>query len=112
MPHDPPVDASRRAPLFHVVIQPSGVAFDAPADRPLLESAREAGVVLPSSCRNGTCRACLARLVSGRVVYRIEWPGLSADEKADGFVLPCCAYPAAALVLAAPRATGLSADPL
>ena len=89
------------AAKFGVVIEPSGQAYDAPADRPLLQSAREAGIVMPSSCRNGTCRACLCRLVSGRVVYRIEWPGLSADEKLEGCILPCVAHPASALVIAA-----------
>jgi ferredoxin len=88
---------------FRVVLEPFGLAFDAPADRPVLQSAREAGAVLPSSCRNGTCRACLCELIEGQVVYRIEWPGLSADEKAEGFILPCVAHPASALVINAPR---------
>ena len=30
----------------------------------------------------------------GEVRYAIEWPGLSAEEKAEGCVLPCVAYPA------------------
>ena len=61
------------------------------------------GLVLPSSCRNGSCRACLCRLISGHVSYRIEWPGLSADEKAEGFILPCVAHPASVLEIDAPR---------
>jgi ferredoxin len=88
---------------FRIVLEPSRFAFDAPADRPILQSAREAGAVLPSACRNGTCRACLCQLIEGRVAYRIEWPGLSADEKAEGFILPCVAHPASALAIAAPR---------
>jgi ferredoxin len=95
---------------YEIVIEPAGHAFDAPADRPLLQSAREAGFVMPSSCRNGTCRACLCRLVSGRVVYRIDWPGLSTDEKRDGCILPCVAHPASALVVAAPRVKGREVD--
>jgi ferredoxin len=72
----------------------------APTDQTLLESARQAGVELLASCRNGTCRACLRRLISGRVRYRIEWPGLSAEEKSQGYILPCVAHPACDLVLA------------
>ena len=53
----------------------------------------------PSSCRNGTCRTCLGQLVSGSVHYEIDWPGLTAEEKAEGYVLPCCAYPDSDLVL-------------
>jgi ferredoxin len=79
-------------------------AFEAPGDQPLLLSARAAGVLLPSSCRNGTCRECLCRLVEGRVSYAIEWPGLSADEKREGFILPCVARPESDLLIDAPRA--------
>ena len=91
------------ADRYTVVLEPSGRRFDARADVPLLQSARESGLVLPSSCRNGSCRACLCRLISGRVHYRIEWPGLSADEKAEGFILPCVAHPASVLEIDAPR---------
>lgn len=88
---------------FTVVLEPSGHAYEARADRPILQSAREAGLVLPSSCRNGTCRTCICRMTTGRVRYAIEWPGLSAEEKIEGFILPCVAIPASALVLDAPR---------
>ena len=58
--------------------------------------------LLASSCRNGTCRTCMCHARCGQVVYRIEWPGLSADEKRDGFILPCVAYAASDLVLEMP----------
>jgi ferredoxin len=96
---------------FNVTIEPAGLVFEAPAKLPLLRSAREAGLILPSSCRNGTCRACLCRLVSGRVSYLVEWPGLSAEEKAEGFILPCVAVPETALVLDNAKAIDLRADP-
>jgi ferredoxin len=91
---------------FVVVIEPSGRRFDAPAGVPLLQAAREAGLTLPSSCRNGTCRACICRMTHGRVRYAVEWPGLSAEEKAEGLILPCVAIAESALVLEAPRAAG------
>ncbi|MBA4328236.1 MAG: ferredoxin [Polaromonas sp.] len=86
-------------PVYSARRLPDGPAFDAPAGTPLLLSALQAGLFLDSSCRNGTCRTCLCRLASGQVTYRIEWPGLSAEEKADGYILPCVAYPASDLVL-------------
>ncbi|MBV8617537.1 MAG: 2Fe-2S iron-sulfur cluster binding domain-containing protein [Curvibacter sp.] len=76
----------------------------APDDETLLASAEASGIGLVSSCRNGTCRTCICRLVSGRVRYRIEWPGLSAEEKAEGWILPCVAEPSADCVLDAPAA--------
>jgi ferredoxin len=69
----------------------------------LLQSALQAGIQLDSSCRNGTCRSCICRLASGSVLYRIAWPGLSAEEKTEGFILPCVAYPASDVTLALPE---------
>ncbi len=87
---------------FSACIEPGGPRFDAPAALPLLLAAERSGIELPSSCRNGTCRACICRQVSGRVTYRIEWPGLSAEEKAEGFILPCVAHAASDLVIELP----------
>lgn len=84
---------------FQVRMAPDGLPFPAPAGQPLLQSAARAGVEMPSSCRNGTCRACISRLLDGRVSYRIEWPGLLPEEKAEGFILPCVAYPETDLLL-------------
>ncbi len=60
----------------------------------LLEAARAAGLRLRSSCRNGTCRVCLCRVTAGEanLRYRVDWPGLSLEERAEGgWTLPCVA---------------------
>ena len=80
-------------------IEPSGAEFPAPVGTTVLQAADQAGIELPSSCRNGTCRTCIGQLVSGSVRYTIEWPGLSAEEKQQGCVLPCVAYPCGDVVL-------------
>jgi ferredoxin len=76
---------------FTARLLPAGVTFAAPAGLSLLEAALLDGLALPNSCRNGTCRACASRLHAGAIRYRIEWPGLSPDEKDDGWILPCVA---------------------
>jgi ferredoxin len=86
------------AVMFSVQLDP-GVHFSASPSLPILQSALLAGVAMDSSCRNGTCRTCICRLASGQVAYRIEWPGLSAEEKQGGFILPCVAYPLSDLVI-------------
>lgn len=78
---------------FRIRLEPQGAIFDCAPDQPLLLAALAAGIALPWSCRNGTCRTCISRLVDGRIEHRIPWPGLSAEEKAEGFILPCVAEP-------------------
>jgi ferredoxin len=95
------------APVFRVTIEPQGWQFEADFDVPLLTAAERAGLRLPSSCRNGTCRTCLCRLRAGQVGYRIEWPGLSAEEKRDGYILPCVALAQSDLTLEAGAARQL-----
>ena len=87
-------------PLYQGRLEDEDIVFDAPADLPLLLSAEMGGANLASSCRNGTCRTCLRQLRSGTVSYRIEWPGLSAEEKAEHYILPCIAYPESDVVIA------------
>jgi ferredoxin len=77
--------------LSGVTVRPAGWRFEVLSGETVLDAARRAGIALPRSCRNGTCRACLCPMLEGRVRYRIEWPGLSAQEKAEGLILPCVA---------------------
>jgi ferredoxin len=77
----------------------SAMTFEASATAPLLIAADAAGLRWPSSCRNGSCRTCICRAIDGTVGYRIEWPGLSREEKQEGYILPCVAYPQSDLTL-------------
>jgi ferredoxin len=87
-----------------LTIAPAGWEVEANTSLTLLEAAQLAGIVLPSSCRNGTCRTCMCRLESGAVRYEIPWPGLSAEEKREGWILPCAAYPESDVRILARRA--------
>lgn len=74
-------------------IEDEDTQFDVQSDTPVLMSAELGGVNLASSCRVGNCRTCISLLTQGRVHYQMEWPGLSKEEKAEGYILPCVAYP-------------------
>ena len=90
------------APIYTARIDGMCTNFSVPADMTLLQAAEKAkvpGLNLKSSCRNGTCRTCICRLIEGEVVYRIDWPGLSMDEKRDQFILACVAYPVTDVVI-------------
>lgn len=94
------MNVTELAPFFIASLASDGQQFDAWTHQPLLTSLEQGGIDWPSSCRNGTCRTCIGQLVHGEVRYEIEWPGLSAEEKAEGYVLPCVAFPCSDLVLA------------
>lgn len=85
-------------------IEPQGWQVLVAPGQSLLEAAQAAGVRLARSCRNGSCRACRCRLLAGEVHYRVEWPGLLAEEKAEGWILPCVALPEGDVVVDAPSA--------
>ena len=78
---------------FTITLLPSSRTFPSSGETTILEAAALAGLRLSSSCRNGTCRACLCQMKDGTVRYKIEWPGLTAEEKAEGWILPCVALP-------------------
>ena len=90
---------------YNARIDGTDLSFSAPADMPLLQAAELAmmpDLKMESSCRNGTCRTCICQLLQGQVAYRIDWPGLSLDEKREGFILPCVAYPMSDVMLVLP----------
>jgi len=87
-----------------VTLLPSGWQFDTDELLSLMESARKAGINLPASCRNGSCRTCMCRVRAGSIRHRIEWPGLLPEEKLEGWILPCVAVALSDLTLEAPGA--------
>lgn len=101
-----PLEAAPVTPA-RLTIQPAGWQMPVAPGQSLLRAALAAGVRLPSSCRNGSCRACICKLVSGGIRYQIDWPGLLAEEKAAGWALPCVAEPVGDVVIHATAATAL-----
>jgi ferredoxin len=89
---------------FSLIIEPDGHFVAVREGESLLEAALRAGLSLPRSCRNGTCRECMCRLTSGNVQYRVEWPGLTTEEKADGWILPCVALAQSDVTIEQPAA--------
>ncbi|THC40813.1 2Fe-2S iron-sulfur cluster binding domain-containing protein [Massilia sp. Mn16-1_5] len=94
---------STDADTFSIMLLPLGATVPA-GKNTVLQACEAAGIDLPNSCRNGTCRTCLCRLESGSVRYLVEWPGLSIEEKRENYLLPCVAVPTGDVVLSAPLA--------
>jgi CDP-4-dehydro-6-deoxyglucose reductase len=89
--------------LNHTVrIIPQERSISVAEDVSVLAAAQLAGLPLPHSCRSGRCGSCRARLLSGRVEYRDgPPPGLSPQERSEGFVLLCQALARSDLVVEA-----------
>jgi ferredoxin len=89
---------------FALLINPLGLRAVVDEGQTLLDAAMAAGFTLPKMCRNGACRACIARVERGTVHHCIDWPGISADELIEGWVLPCVAHADTDVVLWQPLA--------
>ena len=98
-PDNPKKSAAFKVTVLKLTAESNGLHFAADPAISVLQAALNAGIELPSSCRNGTCRTCVCTLLSGHITYQIDWPGLSAEEKQAGLILPCVAHPASDLVM-------------
>ena len=71
------------------------------AGRTVLETALDAGLDMPFSCAVGGCGTCRVRLSRGSLV--MDEPNcLSAQERADGYVLACVSRPSGPCTLEVP----------
>lgn len=87
---------------FTITIEPGQHQFDCAAGETVLDAALKNGVGLPYGCRNGACGACKGKVKSGRVDHgKAQDHALSADERAAGEALLCCAMPQSDLVIEA-----------
>jgi len=84
---------------FYRIQLSDGRSFQAHPDQTVLQASLAADMVMASSCRNGTCRACMCKLAKGQVRCTLEWPGLSREEKEDGWILPCVSVATSDLML-------------
>lgn len=61
-PTDMPTDR------FRMALQPAGLVFRTCRGEDLLTSAAASGIAVPSSCRNGVCELCEAKLLEGEAL--------------------------------------------
>jgi len=85
---------------FQVKIISSGATFTVNEGESVLTAALRQGVMLPYSCKNGTCGSCKGRLESGDVHYPFHPPlALERSDIAAGAALLCQAEPTEDLVI-------------
>lgn len=71
---------------FEVVLHRTGRTVAVPADLPILEALRAAGVAAPSSCESGVCGTCKTRLIAGEADHRDM---VLLDEERADFIMLC-----------------------
>jgi CDP-4-dehydro-6-deoxyglucose reductase len=74
---------------MHAITTSSGRSFEARPNESLLDAALRQGVVLDYSCRTGRCSSCKGRVRFGQTKTRHDELGLSAEDRANGFILTC-----------------------
>ncbi len=77
---------------YHVLLVKTGITFPVEDGETILEAAESAGIVLSYSCRGGTCRSCMTRILFGRAEHDPEYAdelSIDAGEIADGYRLLC-----------------------
>jgi CDP-4-dehydro-6-deoxyglucose reductase len=85
---------------FKVSIATNGKTFGVREGESILTAALRHGVMLPYSCKNGTCGSCKGVVESGEVHYPFHPPlALERSDIADGFALMCQAEPVEDLVI-------------
>ncbi|MBD1943933.1 2Fe-2S iron-sulfur cluster binding domain-containing protein [Coleofasciculus sp. FACHB-712] len=82
--------------VYQVRLVNPAIALDrtisVPDDQYILDMAEDAGIRLPSGCKQGECSACIAKLVSGEV-DQSEQKFLRPKELEAGYTVTCVAYP-------------------
>ncbi|NJK66389.1 MAG: 2Fe-2S iron-sulfur cluster binding domain-containing protein [Microcoleus sp. CSU_2_2] len=82
--------------VYQVRLVNESIALDRtipiPDDQYILDIAEDAGIRLPSGCKQGECSACVAKLVSGKI-DQSEQKFLKPSELQAGYTVTCVAYP-------------------
>src|SRR5699024_12857127 len=93
---------------FKVRVEPLGLSFTVAKGQSLLDAALEAKILLPYSCRSGSCSTCKAKVISGSFVAGTP-PAqiLMAEELEEGYSPRCELRPQTDMVIESPLAQGM-----
>jgi len=86
---------------YTIKIEPTGHLFTAAPGESVLAAALRHGLVIPYSCRGGSCGTCMGKIVEGDVRYpgnRLP-PALDETQAAVGQALLCLAEPVSDLAI-------------
>lgn len=78
--------------IFKVTLSNS-VNFECTTDQTILEGAKNAGIYLEHSCRNGRCGVCVAKVIEGKATALIQEDAIDETKLNDKNILTCCRSP-------------------
>ena len=85
---------------YQVRIEGTEHAFEAEEGENVIAAATRAGLMLPYSCRSGTCGTCKGEVIQGAIQYPDGLPpAIDAEEEGEGKALFCQARPVSDLVI-------------
>ena len=89
---------------YKVEVMPSGHQFEVKEGQIVLDAALDAGVILPYSCRSGSCISCKGKVLEGDFDPGIGTEQMmSPDEMAEGYTLFCQTTAESDLVIESPE---------
>ncbi|HLS17683.1 MAG TPA: CDP-6-deoxy-delta-3,4-glucoseen reductase [Paenalcaligenes sp.] len=94
---------------FKVQVEPLGLSFTVQEGQSVLDAALEAKILLPYSCRGGSCSTCMAKVISGSFEAGTAPEQILMPEELEaGYSLMCQARPCSDMVIESPSATVMS----
>lgn len=93
--------APKRMKTFRIWVGGQDPDVEADCETSLFAAMARAGIAWPVSCRNRTCRMCIARLLKRQVRYDIPWPGLRPRKSLKA--IACHTLPCQCQMLSSPR---------
>jgi NADH oxidoreductase Hcr len=88
-----------REQFFAIELQSSQRQFEASSHQSILQAYEAQQIPVMAMCRNGTCRSCARKLISGDMA-EIYPQTLSEEERAMGYFLTCACRPTSDVVIA------------
>lgn len=95
----PSATVSKASVTQAVVFSKSSKEVVCDGEESILDLADQEGVKIRSSCRAGSCGACKKRKLEGEITYQGEPEALEEEDKQEGYILTCIAYPAGRVVI-------------
>ena len=85
---------------YQVQIADTDHQFEVEADESIIDAAMRAGLMLPYSCRSGTCGTCMGQVMEGQIHYPDGLPpAIDSDQDGEGKALFCQARADSDLVI-------------